>query len=67
MVDRPDDVSWVPRHDVRLSSTEVAEVMRSLRALVDGTRSDEPNRAHVVTIAVIVTRAIERSEEGGEP
>jgi hypothetical protein len=61
VVDR--DFSWLPPDGIKLTRDETAEVLVTLRALVDGTEVDEANRAHTVTIAIIVTRAIDR---GGE-
>ncbi len=50
---------------VHLSHGDLVEIFTALRALVNGTEPDEPNRAHVVTVAYVVAEAIER--EGGKP
>ena len=36
------------------------QVFEDLRALVDGTDPLDANRSHVVDIAVVITRALER-------
>ena len=58
-----DDLSWLPEQ-ATLTRSELTDVMLSLRALLTGTRADEPLRAPVLTIALMVTRAMER--EGGQ-
>ena len=55
------DLSWLPSGGAHLTQLELAEVVRALRALVDGTESDEPNRAHTVSIAYVIAAAIDRS------
>ncbi|MEA2703614.1 MAG: hypothetical protein QOD63_1559 [Actinomycetota bacterium] len=56
-----DDLGWLPASGVHLSRDEVASIFGALRALVGGTDSDEPNRAHTVTIAFVIADAIERA------
>jgi hypothetical protein len=56
-----DELDWLPPGGVRLDREELVVVVTWLRALVDGTKPDEPNRAHAVTIAYVVADAIERS------
>lgn len=60
---RSDDHEWLPATGACLTVEEVATTMMSLRSLIDGTESDEPNRAHAVTIAYLLGDAIEREEE----
>lgn len=55
-----DDLGWLPPAGIRLDRDELVVVMTCLRALIDGTAPDEPNRAHAVTIAYVVADAIER-------
>lgn len=43
---------------------ELVEVFHSSRALIDGTDADEPNRAHAVSIAYVLSEAIEREGDG---
>ena len=59
------DLDWVPHAGCHLSRGDLVEIFTALRALVNGTEPDEPNRAHAVTVAYVVSEAIERS--GGEP
>lgn len=58
-----EDLPWVPVGGACLTRGELIEIFVALRALVNGTDPDEPNRAHAVTIAYVVAEAIER--EGG--
>ncbi|MBI2169568.1 MAG: hypothetical protein HYU28_08730 [Actinobacteria bacterium] len=60
-----DPLAWIPDTGARLTRAEVVEIMRTLRALVAGTAPDEPNRVHVISVAHIVTTAIDR--ERGTP
>ena len=61
-----EDLDWLPSRGVRLDRDELALVVVSLRALIDGSEPDEPNRAHAVTIAYVVADAIERTGEQHE-
>ena len=54
------DFSWLPAHGVALSKEDLMQVFEDLRALVDGTDPLDANRSHVVDIAVVITRALER-------
>ena len=54
---------WVPEAGARLTKDELVEILFALRALVSGTEPDEPNRAHAVSIAYVVSAAMDR--EGG--
>lgn len=67
LCDVPDGagLEWIPERGCYLSRPDLLEIFVALRALVDGTSPDEPNRAHAVTIAYVVAEAIERA--GGEP
>jgi hypothetical protein len=56
-----DDLGWLPPDGVRIDRDELARVVVALRALIDGSQPDEPNRAHAVTIAYVVADAIERT------
>jgi len=58
------DLDWIPFDGCQLTRDEVAQIFESLRALVDGTAPDEPNRAHVVSIAYVVAQAIDRAGGG---
>jgi hypothetical protein len=55
-------LDWLPNEGIRLTRAELARTIRSLRALIDGTEPDGPNRAHAVTIAHAIADAIEREE-----
>jgi hypothetical protein len=46
-------------HDTRKAG--IGTHSGSLRALIDGSEPDEPNRAHAVTIAYVVADAIDRN------
>jgi len=61
---KDDGLDWIPVDGCRLSREELVEVFQSLRALVDGTDADEPNRAHAVSIAYVLAEAIEREGDG---
>jgi len=50
---------------IQLDRDELALVVVALRALIDGSEPDEPNRAHAVTIAYVIADAIERTGEAG--
>lgn len=60
---RVGDLDWLPNDGVHLDRNELAVVVTALRALIDGSEPDEPNRAHAVTIAYVVADAIERTGE----
>ena len=62
---RVGDLDWLPDKGIHLDRSDLARVVVALRALIDGTEPDEPNRAHAVTIAYVVADAIERT--GGTP
>lgn len=64
MVD-DEGLGWIPDGGTRLTRDELLEIMRTLRALIAGTERDEPNRAHAVSIAYVVTMAIDR-ERGNQ-
>lgn len=54
-------LDWIPLGGAHLTQQELKEIMRTLRALVAGTAADEPARAHAVSVAYVVTRAMERA------
>jgi hypothetical protein len=54
------DLSWLPSGGAYLTQLELAGVVRALRALIEGTEPDEPNRAHAVTIAYVIAGAVHR-------
>jgi hypothetical protein len=56
-----DSLDWLPINGVVLTREDLAQVFVALRALVNGTAPDEPNR--VFATEVVVTRALER--DGG--
>ena len=56
-----EDLGWLPSGGVHLDRDELALVVVALRALIDGSEPDEPNRAHAVAIAYVVADAIERT------
>ena len=58
------ELDWLPERGAHLTRDELAIVLEAFHALVDGTDDNEPNRAHVVTAAFVITRAIDRA--GGE-
>jgi hypothetical protein len=41
---------------------EVEHVLEALRGVSDGTVSDEPNRAHAMSIATVIGNAVSREE-----
>jgi len=57
-----EDLGWLPSDGVHLDRDELTPVVVALRALINGSDPDEPNRAHAVTIAYVVADAIERTE-----
>ncbi len=57
-----EELEWLPEDGVVLTRAELSRLFRTLRALIAGTGELEANRAHAVDIAVVLTRAIERSE-----
>ena len=59
------ELDWLPERGAHLDSDELATILEALHALVDGTNDNEPNRAHIVTAAFVLTRAIDRTA-GGE-
>lgn len=59
-----DDLGWLPVEGALLTQQELFDMSIALRALISGTDADEPNRAHAVSIAHILSDAIDRS--GGE-
>ena len=52
------------RGRVSLTRAELNRLFRTLRALIAGTDELDANRAYAVDIAIVLTRAIERSEGG---
>ena len=52
----------MPVHGVVLSREDLMQVFSDLRALIDGTAPLDVNRSHVVDIAGVMIRAIEREE-----
>lgn len=59
-----DELDWLPEDGVALTRTELSRLFRTLRALIAGTDELDANRAYAVDIAIVLTRAIERSEGG---
>ncbi len=59
-----DELEWLPEDGVSLTRAELSRLFRTLRALIAGTDELDANRAYAVDIAVVLTRAIERSEGG---
>ena len=55
-----DDLDWLPEHGAHLTVSELRSIFELLRALVDGTDEAEPNRAHTVSIAWVISSAVER-------
>lgn len=51
----------VARRRVLLTRADLERIFVDLRALIRGTASLEPNRAHAVDIAVTITHALERN------
>jgi hypothetical protein len=58
------ELDWIPQAGCHLTHRDLVEIFAALRALVNGTEPDEPNQAHVVTVAFVVAEAIERA--GGD-
>ena len=58
-----ENLGWFPLGGVHLVRDELALVVVALRALIDGSEPDEPNRAHAETIAYVVADTIERTGE----
>lgn len=54
------NLDWIPQDGVHLTGIDLTEVMSALRAAINGTDADEPNRAHLVHIATIVAHALQR-------
>lgn len=59
-----DGLDWLPDEGVVLTRSDLERILIDLRALIDGTDSLDPNRAHAVDIAVTITRALERGNGG---
>lgn len=59
-----DGLGWLPAEGTTLTRDELVEMFIALRALISGTEPDEPNRAHAVTIASILSSAIDRPGGG---
>jgi hypothetical protein len=57
------DLGWLPPEGIWLTRDDLGWLLASLRSLIDGTDPDEPNRAHAMTIALVLARAIEREDE----
>ena len=60
-----DGLEWLPEDGVSLSRADLERVFVALRALVANTESVDPNRAHVVEIAITISEALDR-HNGGE-
>lgn len=54
----------LPADGVQLTRDELVQVVDAIRALIDGSSADEPNRAHILTIAFVVATAVERCGPG---
>jgi hypothetical protein len=54
-------LEWLPDDGVLLTRADLERIFVDLRALISGTASLEPNRAHAVDIAVTITHALERN------
>jgi len=50
----------LPPDGIRLELDELVVLVDAIRALIDGSSSDEPNRAHILTIAFIIAEAVDR-------
>ncbi len=59
---RLDDLDWLPPSGAHLTLEDVTTMLISLRSLIDGTDVDEPNRAHAVAMAYVLTAAIDRED-----
>ncbi len=51
----------LPPAGIRIERDELVVVVDAIRALIDGSSPDEPNRAHILTIAFIIAEAVERA------
>lgn len=57
------ELDWLPPDGIHLNVSEIGQVLEALRGVIDGTESDEPNRAHAVSIATIIGTAVSREED----
>lgn len=57
-----DDLDWIPSQGVWISKQELEEMFVAVRAILHGTKRDEPNRSHALTVAKMLVRAIGRHE-----
>lgn len=56
------DLDWLPPNGIHLNAQELGYVLEALRGIIDGTTSDEPNRAHAISIATVIGNAVSRAE-----
>jgi len=55
---------WLPEDSVTSIRADLERVFVALRALVTGTEPLDPNRSHVVEIAITISEAMERDTGG---
>lgn len=51
----------LPPDGIHLDRDELVGVVDAIRALIDGSSPDEPNRAHIMTIAFVIAEAVDRA------
>jgi hypothetical protein len=56
------ELDWLPPNGIHLTVMELGQVLEALRGVIDGTVSDEPNRAHAVSITTVIGNAVSREE-----
>lgn len=59
-----DGLEWLPEDGASLSRADLERVFVALRALVANTDPFDPNRAHVVEIAAVISEALDRDSGG---
>lgn len=56
------ELDWLPPGGIHLDVPDLARILEALRGVLDRTVSDEPNRAHAVSIATVIGNAVSREE-----
>jgi hypothetical protein len=50
----------LPPDGIRVELDDLVVLIDAIRALIDGSWPDEPNRAHILTVAFIIAEAVDR-------
>ena len=60
-----EDLGWLPGDGAALTVEELVDCFAALRALLQAIPESEPARAHAVTVALVLARAVDRATGGG--